>query len=95
MHSKNLYEKTRSVFFYVIRDIQINTKIIKISEKFVSIQHIIENSNLNKKLNFDVLSTFKNDFSNQSFSKRLQIHKIKTNDVKFVNKLSYKFSKNN
>ena len=85
--------KNAKCFFYVIRDIQINTKTIKIVEKFVSIQNIIEHSNLSKKWNFDDLFTFKNDFSNQSFSKRLQNHKIETNDVKFINKSSYKLFK--
>ena len=56
--------KSAKCFFYVIRDIQINTKTIQIFKKFVSIQNIIEHSNLNKKLNFDILFTFKNDFSN-------------------------------
>ena len=97
MISRRAFEKfirkNAKCFFYVIRDIQINTKTIKIFEKFVSIQNIIEYSNLNKKLNFDVFFTFKNDFSNQLFSKRSQNHKIETNNVKFINKLSYKFFK--
>ena len=68
MISRRAFEKfirkNAKCFFYVIRDIQVNTKTIKIFEKFVSIQNIIEHSDLNRKLNFDVLFTFKNDFSN-------------------------------
>ena len=90
---EKLIRKSAKCFLYVIRDIQINTKTIKIFEKLASIQNIIEHSDLNKKLNLDVLFTFKSDFSNQSFSKRSQNHKIETNDVKSVNKLSYKFFK--
>ena len=81
------------MFFYVIRDIRINTKIVKIFKKFVSTQNIIEHLNLNKKLNFDVLFTFRNNFSNKLFSKRFQNYEIKTNNVKFVNQSSYKFFK--
>ena len=96
MISRRAFEKcirkNAECFFYVIRDIQINTKTF---EKFVLIQNIIEHSNLNKKLNFDVLFIFKNDFSNQSLSKRSQNHKTETNDIKSVNKSSYEFSKNN
>ena len=86
--------KNAKCYFYVIRDVKSKKiEIVKIFEKFVSIQNIIEYLNLNKKLNFDVLFTFKNDFSNKSFSKRSQNYKIETNDVKFVNKLSYEFFK--
>ena len=92
--SRRIFEKfirkNVECFLYFICNVE---KFVKMSKKFAFIQRIIEHLKLNKTLSFDLLKFSKNDLSNQLSSIKSQNHNIDTNDVKLVNKLSYKFFK--
>ena len=53
--SKNSYEKMLNVFFYFICNVE---KLVKMSNKLIFIQRIIEHLKLNKIFNFDLLNFF-------------------------------------
>ena len=89
---ERLIRKNAQIYLYVV--CIVNQEIVKSFEKFVFIQHIIDNAKLNRVLSFDVLkNVFKNDFSNKLFSKKSQNHRIDIEDVKSINKFSYKLFK--
>ena len=89
---ERLIRKSAQIYLYVVRTT--DQEIVKSFEKFAFIQHTIDNAKLNRVLNLDVLKKiFRNDFSNQSFSKKSQNHRIDIENVKSINKFSYELSK--
>ena len=89
---ERLIRKNAQVYLYIVRIV--DQKVVKSFEKLAFIQHIIDNAKLNRILSFDVLkNVFRNDFSNKSFSKKSQNHRIDIEDVKSINKFSYEFFK--